>query len=70
MKLVIQDLIRSGTEAKTILYISLDDFLLRGLFLDEITSLPEYHQQLKNLYDRYPVKIFASSSLSPSISQR
>ena len=93
MKLVIQDLIRSGTEAKTILYISLDDFLLRGLsldeivsqfrkvhqfpvdreltiFLDEITSLPEYHQQLKNLYDRYPVKIFASSSSSSLLLDR
>ncbi len=32
------------------------------LFLDEITYQQDYRQQLKNLYDAYNVKIFASSS--------
>lgn len=32
------------------------------LFLDEITSKANYHQQLKNLYDLGQVKIYASSS--------
>ena len=34
------------------------------LFLDEITYQPDYHQQLKNLYDKFNIKIFASSSSS------
>ncbi len=34
------------------------------LFLDEITHKEKFHQQLKNLYDRQNVKIFAASSSS------
>ncbi len=34
------------------------------LFLDEIASLENYHQQLKNLYDRYNCLVVASSSSS------
>lgn len=34
------------------------------LFLDEITYQPDYHQQLKNLYDKFNIKIFATSSSS------
>lgn len=34
------------------------------LFLDEITYQKDYHQQLKNLYDKYNIKIFATSSSS------
>jgi len=33
-------------------------------FFDEITYMKDYHQQLKNLYDRMNIKIFASSSSS------
>jgi uncharacterized protein len=39
------------------------------LFLDEITALPDYEIQLKNLYDMGGVKIYASSS-SASILRR
>ncbi len=39
------------------------------LFLDEITALPEYEIQLKNLYDMGGIKIYASSS-SASILRR
>ncbi|MGE5343869.1 MAG: ATP-binding protein [Candidatus Omnitrophota bacterium] len=34
------------------------------LFLDEVTHKEKFHQQLKNLYDRQNVKIYASSSSS------
>ena len=34
------------------------------LFLDEITYQTDYHQQLKNLYDKFNIKIFATSSSS------
>jgi uncharacterized protein len=34
------------------------------LFLDEITYKDQFHRQLKNLYDRQNVKIYASSSSS------
>ena len=34
------------------------------LFLDEITYQKDYHQQLKNLYDKENIKIFATSSSS------
>ncbi len=34
------------------------------LFLDEITYQNEYHRQLKNLYDKENIKIFATSSSS------
>ncbi len=34
------------------------------LFLDEITYQKDYHQQLKNLYDKTNIKIFATSSSS------
>ncbi len=34
------------------------------LFLDEITYQADYHQQLKNLYDKFNIKIFATSSSS------
>ncbi len=34
------------------------------VFFDEITYQRDYHQQLKNLYDKYNVKIFATSSSS------
>jgi len=85
MKLLIKKLINSGTDAKTILYVSLDDYLLKDknltdilnefkklhilkyddkiyVFFDEITYIKDYHQQLKNLYDRMEIKIFATSS--------
>jgi predicted AAA+ superfamily ATPase len=39
------------------------------LFLDEITALPEYEIQLKNLYDMGGIKVYASSS-SASILRR
>ena len=39
------------------------------LFLDEITSLPDYEIQLKNVYDMGGVKVFASSS-SASVLRR
>ena len=38
------------------------------LFFDEVANRPKIHQELKNLYDRENVKIFASSS-SASILQ-
>ena len=34
------------------------------VFFDEITYQADYHQQLKNLYDKYNIKIFATSSSS------
>lgn len=40
----------------------LDDFFY--LFLDEITYLDNFEQQLKNLYDTYNIKIIASSSIA------
>ena len=32
------------------------------MFLDEITALPSFEQELKNLYDLENVKVYASSS--------
>ncbi len=34
------------------------------VFFDEITYQADYHQQLKNLYDKYNIKVFATSSSS------
>ena len=34
------------------------------VFFDEITYQDDYHQQLKNLYDKYNIKVFATSSSS------
>ena len=34
------------------------------VFFDEITYQKDYHQQLKNLYDKFNIKIFATSSSS------
>ena len=34
------------------------------VFFDEITYQENYHQQLKNLYDKFNIKIFATSSSS------
>ncbi len=34
------------------------------VFFDEITYISDYHQQLKNLYDKYNLKIYATSSSS------
>jgi len=34
------------------------------LFFDEVAHKPQFHQQLKNLYDNQDVKIYASSSSS------
>ncbi len=34
------------------------------VFFDEITFQNDYHQQLKNLYDKYNIKVFATSSSS------
>ncbi|MEW5815770.1 MAG: ATP-binding protein [Spirochaetota bacterium] len=87
MKLSIQELLEQGIDRKKILYVSLDDYLLKEknlfeildeyrkinklkmeekiyVFFDEITYMDEYHQQLKNLYDRMEIKIFATSSSS------
>ena len=34
------------------------------VFFDEITYQEDYHQQLKNLYDKFNIKVFATSSSS------
>ncbi len=34
------------------------------VFFDEITYISNYHQQLKNIYDKYDLKIYATSSSS------
>lgn len=87
LKLIIKDLIDKDIDAKSIFYVSLDDYLLNKkdileiideyrklhkisvekkvyLFLDEITYKNNFQQQLKSIYDRQNVKIFASSSNS------
>lgn len=87
MKLIIKSLINEGINNKRILYVSLDDYLLKNtnlfeildefrklhkikyeekiwIFLDEITYMHDYHQQLKNIHDRMNTKVFASSSSS------
>lgn len=87
MKIIIKKLIDQGVDAKHVLYISADDYLLKGktlfeiidayrilhkirheekmwFFFDEITYQPDYHQQIKNLYDRFNTKIIATSSSS------
>jgi len=85
LKALIVSLIDKGFQANRILYISVDDYLLKDksindvisayrklhkikldekiiIFLDEITYQKHYRIQLKNLYDKQKVKIFASSS--------
>jgi len=87
MKLLISYLIENKVESKQILYISLDDYVLRDklldeilveyrrihrlslsekifIFFDEITYKDDYQQQLKNIYDKQNVKIYATSSSS------
>lgn len=87
MKLLVSHLIQHEVEPKYILYISLDDYILRDnsleeilteyrkahkisldekiyTFFDEITYKEDYHQQLKNVYDKQKIKIFATSSSS------
>lgn len=39
-------------------------------FFDEISYKEDFHQQLKNLYDRYQIKIFASSSSSSLLKEK
>ena len=87
MKLGIRELVDRGVEASRILYVSLDDYLIKDttiadildayrrihkisrdeklyVFFDEVTHLPDYHLQLKNVYDAQNTKIFAASSSS------
>ncbi len=87
LKLFIQQLLKKGIAAKTIFYVSLDDYVLDGksileivedyrkihklpvaekvcLFFDEVSHKEDFQQQLKNLYDRQNVKIYATSSSS------
>jgi uncharacterized protein len=87
MKIIIKNLLDKNIDKKNILYVSVDDYLLKDknlfeiieeykkihrikfedkifVFFDEITFQSEYHQQLKNLYDKLPIKIFAASSSS------
>jgi uncharacterized protein len=87
MKLVIKHLLVKRIESKYILYVSVDDYLLKDttlleiisehkkihkirteeklyVFFDEITYISDYHQQLKNLYDKFDLKVFATSSSS------
>ncbi len=40
------------------------------LFLDEVASVEHFHQQLKNLYDKYNLKIYAASSSSSILKDR
>jgi predicted AAA+ superfamily ATPase len=47
-------------EYKKINEIGFDEFFY--LFVDEITYLEDFHQQLKNLYDTWNIKIIVSSS--------
>jgi len=90
MKKTIGKLIHEGVPAAHILYVSMDDYLLREntivdvvaayrklhklpsdtfvyLFLDEVAYVPEFRQQLKNLYDKRYSKIVASSSCSSAL---
>ncbi|MGX9366953.1 ATP-binding protein [Desulfoplanes sp. PS50] len=87
MKLIVRELVDRGVDPSRILYVSLDDYLLKDttiadildayrkihkiprdekihVFFDEVTHLPDYHLQLKNVYDAQNVKIFAASSSS------
>lgn len=87
MKLIIKNLLDKKINKKNILYVSVDDYLLKNknlfeildeykkihrirfeekiyVFFDEITFQSEYHQQLKNLYDKLNIKIYATSSSS------
>lgn len=87
MKIIIKNLLDKNIDKKNILYVSVDDYLLKEknlieiieeykkihrikfedkifVFFDEITFQNEYHQQLKNLYDKLSIKIFAASSSS------
>ncbi|MBI9097522.1 MAG: ATP-binding protein [Spirochaetaceae bacterium] len=87
MKLIIKYLLDMNINKKNILYVSVDDYLLKNknlfeiideykkihrikfeekiyVFFDEITFQNEYHQQLKNLYDKLNIKIYATSSSS------
>lgn len=87
MKLIIKYLLDMNISKKSILYVSVDDYLLKNknlfeiideykkihritfeekiyVFFDEITFQNEYHQQLKNLYDKLNIKIYATSSSS------
>ena len=87
MKLLITYLISDNIDPNHILYISLDDYVLRDkllveilteyrkihklslseriyVFFDEITYKEDYQQQLKNLYDKENIKIYATSSSS------
>jgi len=87
MRLAINQLIQNGQLPTRILYVSLDDYLLRSasildvvttfrqiqklsvdervyLFLDEVTAKADFHQQIKNLFDREDVVIVAAASSS------
>ncbi|WP_238565756.1 ATP-binding protein [Spirochaeta lutea] len=87
MKILIKKLIDAGIESKFILYVSVDDYLLKNknlleiieeykkihrltfdhklyVFFDEITYQKDYFHQLKTLYDKYSIKIVATSSSS------
>ncbi|NQU80371.1 MAG: ATP-binding protein [Bacteroidetes bacterium] len=87
MKIIIKELLNQQVDKKNILYVSVDDYLLRQnnlfdildeykkihklkmeekiyVFFDEITYQNDYHQQLKNLYDKFNIKVFATSSSS------
>ena len=87
MRLLVRELIEAGTEPSSILYVSVDDYLLRQesildvvsayrrlhklsvdqpvfLLFDEIAYKEDFQQQLKNLIDREPVTIVATSSSS------
>jgi predicted AAA+ superfamily ATPase len=87
MKILIQGLIEAGISNRHILYVSVDDYLLRNttlfeiideykkihriifdqkiyVFFDEITFQKDYQLQLKTLYDKYNIKIFATASSS------
>ena len=50
------------TEYRKLLKITSDRFVY--LFLDEIAFVPQFRQQLKNLYDKGHTKIVVSSSSS------
>lgn len=93
MKLIIKNLLDKNINKKNILYVSVDDYLLKNknlfeiideykkihrikfeekiyVFFDEITFQNEYHQQLKNLYDKLNIKIYATSSSSSLLKDR
>ena len=85
LKLVVYHLIDQGVDPKHILYVSLDDYLLKDktihdilddylalhkismdtqlyVFLDEVTFQQDFQHQIKTIYDRMQIKVFASSS--------